>query len=199
MSARAKAAPAKPPPTTTTRAAASARARRRQQRGRRAAVTALRKSRRLQRLGMVAYPLPCAPYQAAIALISSSVKPLAMRSMTVAGLWPLRNACTAATISAGLRPSEARDRRVDTRTAGWQPEHDDAPAGASAAAACAAGKRHCNEPRCNGHAHRINPQRPKKANWPAFTAGRVVSRDAKTVLFFSGTERCACRSPRRSR
>jgi hypothetical protein len=55
--------------------------------------------------------------------------------MTVAGRWPERNACTAVTISAGLRPV-SRSTGVSTdRDPGWQPEQDEAPGGASAAIA----------------------------------------------------------------
>src|SRR5207302_4823237 len=38
----------------------------------------------------------CAASQAAMALVSSSLKPLAMRSMTVAGRWPVRKSRIAA-------------------------------------------------------------------------------------------------------
>src|SRR6516165_8600709 len=56
-----------------------------------------------------------------------------MRSITVAGRAPLRNACMAATIAAGSLP-ESRGTGVSMPAcAGWQPEHDMAPAGASAA------------------------------------------------------------------
>src|ERR1700730_8572051 len=68
-----------------------------------------------------------------MALISSSVKPLAMRSITVAGRWPERNACTAATMSAGLPPISRLTGVSTDRDAGWQPEQDEAPGGASAA------------------------------------------------------------------
>src|SRR5260370_19966489 len=70
-----------------------------------------------------------------MALISSSVKPLAMRSITVPGRWPERNACTAATVSAGLPPISRLTGVSIDRDAGWQPEQDDAPGGASAAMA----------------------------------------------------------------
>src|SRR5262249_47712365 len=73
-----------------------------------------------------------APYQAAIALISSSENPLAMRSITVAGSCPDLKPCIAVTMSAGLRPT-SRGTVVSTqRAVGWQPEQDAAPAGASA-------------------------------------------------------------------
>src|SRR3989442_2293743 len=55
--------------------------------------------------------------------------------MTVAGRWPARNACICATSSAALRPA-SRGTAVSTPAlAGWQPEHEVAPGGASADAA----------------------------------------------------------------
>src|SRR5262245_34020519 len=47
----------------------------------------------------------CSAYQAAMACTSASEKPLAMRSMTVAGRWPARKACICATISAAFLPT----------------------------------------------------------------------------------------------
>ena len=46
----------------------------------------------------------CLAYQAAIAATSSSEKPLAIRSMTVAGRCPVRNCCIGSTMSVGSRP-----------------------------------------------------------------------------------------------
>src|SRR5712692_3611578 len=86
----------------------------------------------------------CAPSQSATARVSSSEKPLAMRSMTVDGFCPERNACMAATISAGLRPA-SRGTLVSTLAlVGWQPVQEVAPDGGAAAvpAACARAKRH---------------------------------------------------------
>src|SRR6266852_6600049 len=75
----------------------------------------------------------------AMALISASEKPLAMRSITVDGRWPDLNASIAATMSPGLR-SMSRGTVVSTDwAAGWQPEQDMAPGGASAGPAARAG------------------------------------------------------------
>src|SRR5437660_1888005 len=71
-----------------------------------------------------------------MASTSASEKPLAMRSMTVEGRAPERNACIAATISTGLRP--ARDGMAaiaNLRSTGWQPEQALAPDGGSVEAA----------------------------------------------------------------
>src|SRR5262249_1352232 len=58
-----------------------------------------------------------------------------MRSITVAGRCPLRKACMAATIVPTSCPA-SRGTGVSTFTpAGWHPEHDTAPGGASAACA----------------------------------------------------------------
>src|SRR5579863_3556459 len=55
--------------------------------------------------------------------------------MMVEGRWPERNACIAVTISAALCPM-SRPAGVSTaREAGWQPEQEEAPGGASAAVA----------------------------------------------------------------
>src|SRR5262249_15029449 len=83
-------------------------------------------------------PSFCAPYQAAMGLTSSSEKPLAMRSITVDGTWPDLNACMAATMSAGLRPVSRGTVVCAVRAAGWQPEQDSAPGGASAGPAAEA-------------------------------------------------------------
>src|SRR5262249_33120818 len=80
----------------------------------------------------------CAPYQVAIALTSSSEKPLAMRSITVDGTWPDFNAAIAATMSAGLRPMSRGTVVCAVRAAGWQPEQERAPGGASAGPAAEA-------------------------------------------------------------
>ncbi len=77
-------------------------------------------------------------YQAAIAWISSSVKPLAIRSMTVAARCPERKSCMALTIAARSSPASRGTGDVTRVEAGWQPEHDAAPAGGSADATAAA-------------------------------------------------------------
>src|SRR6516225_4097862 len=80
----------------------------------------------------------CAPYQVAMALTSSSEKPLAMRSITVDGTCPDLNACMAATMSAGLRPMSRGTVVCAVRAAGWQPEQERTPGGASAGPAAEA-------------------------------------------------------------
>ena len=69
-----------------------------------------------------------------MALISSSVKPLAMRSITVDGpLARLGTSASRSTICAASRPI-SRGTGVSTHAAaGWQPEQELAPGGASAA------------------------------------------------------------------
>ena len=64
-----------------------------------------------------------------MALISSSVKPLAMRSMTVPGRCPLRNSCIAVRMSAALRPTSRVNGVSAQRLIGWQPEQAAAPGG----------------------------------------------------------------------
>src|SRR5207237_3937817 len=80
----------------------------------------------------------CAANQAAIAWISSSVKPLAMRSMTVPARCPERNSCIALTIAARSCPASRGTGDATRDEAGGQPEHDAAPAGGSADAVAAA-------------------------------------------------------------
>ena len=73
--------------------------------------------------------------QSAMAPISSSENPLAMRPMTVESREPLRKACIAAVISADWRP-RIRGTGVSTSAlTAWHPEQEEAPAGGSAAAA----------------------------------------------------------------
>ena len=135
---RAQVAPAKPPPTTTTRppapwaiagsgsSAADA-----------PAAACLRKSRRLVCLFMIASLSPfAAPYQAAIALISSSVKPLAMRPITVPGSWPDLKPSIAATMSPGLRLTRRVTEVSTKRAVGWQPLHDERPGRGVGRAGC---------------------------------------------------------------
>ena len=81
--------------------------------------------------------LVCAAYHAAMAALSGSEKPLAMRSITVAGRCPARKACIAATISAAGRPTRRGTGVCTAALAAWQPEQELAPGGASAAAATA--------------------------------------------------------------
>src|SRR5262249_62259396 len=76
-----------------------------------------------------------------MARISASEKPLAMRSITVPGFCPERNASMAATISAGSRPTSRGTRASPLALVGWQPEHEGAPDGGVGAAAAAGGKK----------------------------------------------------------
>ena len=69
-----------------------------------------------------------------MARVSSSEKPLAMRSMTVADRSPVRNARMAATISSGARPASGRIAVAPVPARGWQPEQAAAPAGAAGCA-----------------------------------------------------------------
>src|SRR5262249_23283042 len=80
----------------------------------------------------------CAPYPGAMALTSSSEKPLAVRAITGDGTLPRFNACIAATMSAGLRPMSRGTVVCAVRAAGWQPEQERAPGGASAGSAAEA-------------------------------------------------------------
>src|SRR3954468_22304642 len=68
-----------------------------------------------------------------MALVSSSVKPLAMRSIMVAGRLPVRNSVIAVVICAASRPLRRGTEVATPAVAGWQPLQDDAPGGASAA------------------------------------------------------------------
>src|SRR5215213_3125061 len=68
-----------------------------------------------------------------MARVSSSEKPLAMRSITVAARWPERNSCIACTISGAGRPSMATTGEP-SRAGAWQPEHAAAPGGTGACA-----------------------------------------------------------------
>ncbi len=77
----------------------------------------------------------CAPYQVAMAWISSGVKPFTTRSMMVAARCPLRNSCSAATVLAGSRPIRRGGVESSVALGEWQPEQDSAPGGASAAIA----------------------------------------------------------------
>src|SRR5215831_7236193 len=70
-----------------------------------------------------------------MALVSSSVKPLAMRSITVAGRLPVRNSVIAGVICVASRPTRRGTGVATPAVAGWQPLQDDAPGGASAAEA----------------------------------------------------------------
>src|SRR5882672_5859039 len=70
-----------------------------------------------------------------MALVSSSVKPLAMRSITVAGRLPVRNSVMAVVICPASRPLRRGTGVATPAVAGWQPLQDDAPGGASAAKA----------------------------------------------------------------
>jgi len=63
---------------------------------------------------------------------------LAIRAITVDGRSPERKACIAATISAGSRPRSGGTFASADALGGWQPEHEIAPGGGSAAAAAVA-------------------------------------------------------------
>src|SRR6266481_1129805 len=80
----------------------------------------------------------CAASQSAMARISTSEKPLAIRPMTVEGRSSERKASIAATISSGSRPRIRGTGVFTVALAGWQPEQELAPGGASAAAALTA-------------------------------------------------------------
>src|SRR5712692_527591 len=67
-----------------------------------------------------------------MAWISASVNPLAIRSMTVAARVPERKSCMALTIAARSSPASRGTGDVTRAEAGWQPEHETAPAGGSA-------------------------------------------------------------------
>ena len=100
---RATVVPPKPPPTTTTRGAACASA------GIGsiavdASAAELRRNSLRVRLLRTAASYFCAASQAAIGFISSSVKPLAIRPMTVDGFSPERNSAISFTVSSALRP-----------------------------------------------------------------------------------------------
>ena len=58
-----------------------------------------------------------------------------MRPITVAGRSPERKACIAAAIAAGFCPRSGGTFVSAEALGGWHPEHEDAPGGASAAAA----------------------------------------------------------------
>ncbi len=73
-----------------------------------------------------------------MAWISSSVNPLAIRSMTVAARFPDRKSSIALTIRARSSPARRGTGDVTRAEAGWQPEHEAAPAGGSADASAAA-------------------------------------------------------------
>jgi len=73
-----------------------------------------------------------------MAWISASVKPLAIRSMTVAGRFPERKSSMALMIRAWSSPARRGTGDVTRAEVEWQPEHAAAPAGGSAAAPPAA-------------------------------------------------------------
>ncbi len=73
-----------------------------------------------------------------MAWTSSSVKPLAIRSMTVPARCPERNSCIARTMAVRSAPSRRGTGDVTRDEVGWQPEHETAPAGGSAQATRAA-------------------------------------------------------------
>ena len=69
-----------------------------------------------------------------MAWISSSLKPLAILSMTVEGRVPARNSCIAFTMAAGSRPTSRGTGEATPGDAAWQPEQAPAPAGGAAEA-----------------------------------------------------------------
>ena len=62
---------------------------------------------------------------------------MAIRPITVDGRSPERNVCIAAAISAGSRPRSGGTFASTEALGGWQPEHEVAPGGGSAAAVVA--------------------------------------------------------------
>src|SRR5438132_12331019 len=140
FSARAQVAPAKPPPITTTRPAEPCASAGRNNGGAQPASAArLRKSRRVLRPPVISGAAQsfCSAYHAAMAALSGSEKPLAMRSITVVGRCPARKACIAVTISTAGRPARRGTGVCTAALAAWHPEQELAPGGASAAAALA--------------------------------------------------------------
>jgi hypothetical protein len=106
-----------------------------------AAATDPIKSRRLNcltRMAWMANSYRCAWYHSAMASISASEKPLAIRSITVALRWPDWNARICATMSSALRPTSVGTLVLTTDLAGWQPEQATAPTGGSEESAAAA-------------------------------------------------------------
>src|SRR3954451_18821544 len=73
-----------------------------------------------------------------MALTSSSEQPLAIRPITGEGSCPDLNASIAVTMSAGVRPLSRGTAVSAALVAGWQPEQERAPGGASAGPAAAA-------------------------------------------------------------
>lgn len=69
-----------------------------------------------------------------MAWISASVKPRAMRSITVAARVPARNSCRARAMAARSSPASRGTGETTRAEAGWQPEHAAAPGGGSSAA-----------------------------------------------------------------
>src|SRR6266478_6120139 len=106
-----------------------------------------------------------------MALTSSSEKPLAMRSITVAGVCPDLNACIAATMSAGLRPTSRDTVVCAVRAAGWQPEQERAPGGASAGPAAEQIALHNAGARGGTAVSPTPPQKPPLATMIVSTRG----------------------------
>src|SRR3954466_8537841 len=69
-----------------------------------------------------------------MARVSPSVKPLAMRPITVASRLPLRKSAIAVTISSAGRPTIGGTAVPALADAPWQPEQEEAPAGAAVCA-----------------------------------------------------------------
>jgi len=73
-----------------------------------------------------------------MAWISSSVNPLAIRSITVPVRAPERNSCMARTMLAWSRPARRGTGEATRGEAGWHPEHEAAPGGGGSADTTAA-------------------------------------------------------------
>src|SRR5262249_44333542 len=136
---RAAVAPANPPPTTTTRGVACAKTGAASKPPAVVAAADARNARRLTGLGIRPPDrYLCSAYHAAMASTSASLKPLAIRSITVDGRCPVLKARICATMSATSRPARRGTALSTSAAAAWQPEQDDAPGGGSGAAENAA-------------------------------------------------------------
>src|SRR5829696_1275929 len=165
FTSRAQVAPAKPPPITTTRGAAWPKP----GRGKRDAAAARPiPFRTLRRFGPKLMPAPqrCAASQAAMAWVSASEKPFAMRSITVAARWPERNSCIACMMSFASRPRIGTTGNPSCAGA-WQPEQADAPGGASVCAAAGAASATQKPARIACFAVMEAPRRRARRRWRA--------------------------------
>jgi len=117
------------------------------------------------------------------------VKPLAIRSMTVAGRLPARNSCIALTISAGSSPTSRGTGDTTPAAAAWQPEHAVAPAGAAAFADAGAEKKETNTPVDTINARIVCIFMLPKGRAAAFTAAALPAYTSSMPWFLSGNER----------